>query len=151
MASKAQSGRGTQISIGTVAGGVTTWTPIGECKSAPLEGAKFKTVDVTNFDSGLDDEFITTTRDPGESTFEGNRNSSDAGQVLVTAAYQSGLIVPFKVVLPINTAAGQTTQGDVFTFNALVLSTDFPVSVEGAITFKVGVKKTGPTVLTVGS
>lgn len=151
--SKAQAGRGTQLSIGglTGAGGVDTWTLIGEIKTSGISGAQWGTEDVTNFESGADQEFLSTIRDNGTLDLAGNRVASDAGQLAVEGAFSSGLKYDFKMVLPINTQAGQTTTGDTFSFSALVQSRDIAVDTTKAIGWTTKLKVSGPVTLVSGS
>jgi predicted secreted protein len=141
--SKAQTGAGSTLSIGT------TPTPIGEIKSAGITGAQWSTVDVTNFESGVNQEFISTIRNNGSVKMAGSRVSSDAGQVLVEAAFSSGLIQPFVLVL--DKTPAQTTLGDTYTFNALVESRDFDVTVDKEVSWSVSLKISGAVTFTVGS
>jgi hypothetical protein len=141
--SQAQSGRGTIIAIGA------TPTTIGECSDFPLNRSKWETVDVTNFQSGSDGEFITTIRKPGSVTIKGNRVVSDAGQVLVEAAYQSGAISAFTVTLP--KTISQSTSGDKYTFSALVLSLDFSIQPTKQIEFSLDLQISGPVTFTAGT
>ena len=141
--SNATAGRGSSLSIGT------TPTLIGEIKSASPSGNKWGTADVTNFESGINEEFITTIRNNGEVKISGNRVSSDAGQVLVEAAFASGALQPFVLKLPL--APNQTTTGDSYAFSALVESREFKVDVTSAITWDVSLKVSGPVTLTEGS
>ena len=141
--SQAQSGRGSTLSIGA------TPTLIGEIKNVPFTSGKWQTADVTNFDSGSDAEFITTIRDNGTVTFDGNRVPADAGQVLVETAYQDGTIQSFTLTLP--KTAAQATSGDKYVFSALVLSRDFTVDVTKEIDFKVELKISGAVTYTAGA
>jgi hypothetical protein len=141
--SQAQSGRGSTLSIGA------TPTLIGEIKNVPFTSGKWATADVTNFNSGNDAEFITTIRDNGSVTIEGNRVSGDAGQTAVEAAYDSGEVASFTLTLP--KTAAQVTKGDTYTFNALVLSRDFTVDVTKEIDYKVELKISGAVTFAAGS
>jgi hypothetical protein len=141
--SQAQSGRGTVIAIGA------TPTAIGECSDFPLNRSKWETADVTNFSSGSDGEFIATIRKPGSVNIKGNRVVSDAGQVLVEAAYQSGAISAFTVTLP--KTVSQSTSGDKYTFNALVLSLDFSIQPTKQIEFSLDLQISGPVTFTAGT
>jgi hypothetical protein len=141
--SAAQTGAGSSLAIGT------TPTTIGEIKSAGISGAQWSTADVTNFQSGLNQEFITTIRNNGSIKITGNRASSDAGQVLVEAAFQSGLIQPF--VLTLDKTPTQTTTGDTYTFSALVESREFDLSVDKEVSWSVSLKISGPVTFTIGS
>jgi hypothetical protein len=141
--SQAQSGRGSTLSIGA------TPTLIGEVKNVPFTSGKWQTADVTNFESGNDAEFISTIRDNGTVTFDGNRVSADAGQQAVETAYDTGEIAAFSLQLP--KSAAQTTKGDAYTFNALVISRDFTVDVTKEIDWKVELKISGAVTFTAGS
>jgi len=151
--SRAQAGRGSALSIGgiTGAGGTETFTLIGEIKTSGISGAQWATEDVTNFQSGSDQEFLTTIRDNGTLDIAGNRIAADAGQVAVESAFSSGLKYDFKLVLPINVQAGQTTTGDTYQFSALVQSRDISVDTTKAIGWSVKLKISGPVSLTAGS
>lgn len=142
-ASAAQAGRGSTLSIGG------TPTMIGELSDVPFNRGKWQTADVTNFESGSDAEFISTIRKPGTVTLKGNRVSSDAGQIAVEAAYQSGALVAFTLQLPKTPA--QTSSGDKYTFSALVLGSDFDVKTTEAIEFSIELQISGAVTLTVGS
>lgn len=148
--SQAQSGRGTILSIGST-GATPTFSVIGEVKTATQSGSQWGTEDVTNFESGNDQEFQTTIRDNGEFSLAGNRVPSDAGQLATEAAFSDGIIRPFKLQLPINTLTGQTSTGDLYTFSALVVSRDFSVEFNKVITFATKLKVSGPVTLTPGS
>ena len=141
--SKAQAGRGSVLSIGA------TPTEVGEVKEVPLNRGKWDVIDTTNFDSGSDSEQLVTMRKPGTVNFKGNRVSSDAGQVLVETAYQSGALTAFVIQLP--KTAAQTIAGDKYTFNAFVVGSDFTDTVTTAIEFSIELQISGPCTLTVGS
>ena len=143
--SQSQAGKGSVLSIGT------SPVAIGEVKNAPMNRGKWKFVDVTNFESGADSETLPVIRDNGTISLEGNRVSSDAGQVAVEAAYQNGTLATYTLQLPVNTAAGQTTTGDKYVFKAYVESSDFTVDVQKEIDFKVSLRISGATTLTAGS
>ena len=149
--SKAQAGRGSSLSIGAVtgSGGSETFTLVGEIKTSGITGAQWSTVDTTNFQSGADQEFLTTIRNNGSVRIAGNRVSSDAGQVAVEAAFASGSKYDWKLQLPL--AQGQTTTGDLYTFSALVESREFDVQTTSEISWTVNLKVSGPVTLTTGS
>lgn len=151
--SRAQAGRGSALSIGgiTGAGGTPPFVTIGEIKTSGISGAQWGTEDVTNFLSGNDQEFITTIRDNGTIDLAGNRVASDAGQVAVEAAFASGLKYDWKLQLPFNAQAGQTTVGDAYTFSALVQSRDISVDTSKAIGWTVKLKVSGAVTLVPGS
>lgn len=141
--SKAQAGRGSTISI--------NGTLVGEVTSISLGRGKWQTVSVTNFQSGLDEELLQTIRKAGTVGLKGNRVSSDAGQVLVEASYQSGGLQPYVQQLPINALAGQTSVGDKYEYNAFVISSDFTDEVDKAVEFTIELQISGGAPLTVGS
>jgi len=122
---------------------------IGEIKTSNIGNAQWGTADVTNFESGADQEFINTIRNNGEVSVAGNRVSSDPGQTLVEAAFSSGAIQAFTLTLP--KTPSQTTSGDSYAFNALVVSRDIDVDVTKEISWSVKLKVSGPVTLTKGS
>jgi predicted secreted protein len=148
--SQAQSGRGTVLSIGST-GATPTFSVIGEVKTATQSGSQWGTEDVTNFESGNDQEFQTTIRDNGEFSLAGNRVNNDAGQLATESAFADGSIRPFKLQLPLNPLTGQMTTGDLYTFNALVVSRDFSVEFNKVITFSTKLKVSGAVTLTPGA
>ena len=141
--SQAIAGRGSVLSVGA------TPTVVGEIKSASISGNSWGTADVTNFQSGADQEFITTIRNNGELKLMGNRVSADAGQVIVEAGYASGAILAFTLQLP--KSQTQTTSGDKYAFNALVQSRSFDADVSKEISWQVSLKISGAVVFTVGT
>lgn len=148
--SKAQSGRGTQLSIGGVTGAAPgTFTLVGEVKTSGISGAQWETTDVSNFESGADQEFISTMRNNGELSVGGNRISGDAGQVAVEAAFASGSKYDWKLVLPL--APGQTTTGDTYTFSALVVSREIPIETTKEVGWNLKLKISGAVTLVTGS
>ena len=151
--SRAQAGRGSQLSIGglTGAGGPDTYVLIGEIKTGGISGAQWQTEDVSNFESGADQEFLATMRDNGTIDMAGNRVASDAGQLAVENAFSTGLKYDFKLQLPVNTQAGQTTVGDAFTFSALCQGRDIAVDTTKAIGWTVKLKVSGAVTLVPGS
>jgi hypothetical protein len=141
--SKAQAGRGSVLSIGA------TPTEIGECADVPFNRPEWETVDTTNFDSGSDEEQLVTIRKAATFSITGNRVSSDAGQVLAEAAYQSGALTAFTFVLPKTPV--QTTAGDKYTFNAYVKGSTFKVQPTQKVEFSLNLQTSGPVALVVGS
>lgn len=141
--SKAQAGRGSTLTIGG--------TVIGEIDNLPMKRGKWALVKTTNFQSGSDAEQLVTIRDPSSITFKGNRVSSDAGQVALEAAYQNATLSTFVLTLPINTKAGQSSQGDTYTFSAYVIASDFDDSTEQAVQYSIELQGSGACILVVGS
>lgn len=120
MATKAVAGKGLQLAVNTGSVSSPTYTPVGEGLSVDL-AAKMGTDDATSFDSSAT-EYIATMPDGGEIKFTANRVSSDAGQAAVQAAgplgANAGELTMFKITAP--KASGQMTNGDSWTFSALV-------------------------------
>lgn len=140
--SKAQAGRGTIVKIGS--------TVIGEVSDAPINRGKWETVDTTNFESGNDSEYLQTIRKGQATTIKGNRlGSLDAGQAAVETAWENGTAASFTITIPKN--GSQTTVGDSYTFNALVLSFDFSVQPTKQIEFSIDLQPTGGYTFTPGS
>jgi hypothetical protein len=147
-ASKAQAGRGTILSIGS------TPVVIGEITSEGFSGNAWKFEDVSNMQSGQDEEFIPTMRDNGTYDITGNRVSSDAGQVAVENAYYNtggGTLVASPFLMTLLKNASQTTSADTYAFNAFVQSVSFKTDVEKKITWEVKLKISGAVTKTVGS
>jgi hypothetical protein len=144
--SQAQAGRGTQLSIGA------TPTLIGEVRSISRSGNGWETADVTNFESGISQEFISTILNNGELKVVCNRVSTDAGQVLLEAAYEgssAGVLQAF--VLQLLKSPAQTTTGDKYAFNALVQSVGMSIETTKEIAADITLKCSGPWTLTEGS
>lgn len=141
--SQSQAGRGSSISIGS------TPTLIGEITDIPLSLPKWDSVDVTNLESGSDQENLLTIRKSSTFTVKGNRVSSDAGQTAVVAAYQGATLSAFVVTLP--KTPTQTTKGDSYSFSAFVMSASFDVSPTGKIDFSMDLMTSGPVTFTAGS
>jgi hypothetical protein len=141
--SLATAGRGSSLSVGA------TPTVVGEIKTAGISGNAWGTADVTNFQSGADQEFINTIRNNGECRLAGNRVALDAGQILVEAAYQSGALI--ACVLTLAKSAAQTTSGDKYAFNALVQARTFDVDVSKEISWTVTLKISGAVAFTAGT
>jgi uncharacterized protein YycO len=81
----------------------------------------------------------------------GNRIPTDTGQLAVEAAFVTGLTYDWKLVLPINVKAGQTTTGDTFVFSGFIKSRDIPIDTTKAIAWNVTLQLSGAPVFTAGS
>ena len=144
-------GIGAVLSIGTL-GGTPTFTAINGIKQFKSPSQKWSTEDVTTLDStGGARVFVKTIQDPGGADISLMWESADAGQIALWNAFAAssnqanGAAYPFKLVLPINGAGGQTTTGDTFTFSALVTDVQNPeVQVDKAITWSVKLQVSGP-------
>lgn len=141
--SKAQAGRGSTLSIGA------TPVEIGEVSDIPFKRPEWDYVDVTNLDSGSDQEMLPTIRKASSFTVKFNRVVSDAGQIAVEAAYASGAISAFVVQLP--KSSTQTVSGDKYTFNAFVKGADFDVSPTKQIESSCTLQVSGSVAYTAGS
>lgn len=148
--SKAVIGRGTQFSIGPVQGTSSpTYTSIGEITDSSIGSRTFDKVEVSNFDSDIDKEYIKGLREPGSGDITFNRVTDDAGQLALEAAFESPQAFLFK--LQFAPGVGQTI-GEVWTFAALVMSVDPPsISPSKVIQGKLSLQVTGPRTITAGS
>lgn len=81
----------------------------------------FDVVEVTNFDSDVDREFIKGLRNPGRYTVRGNWITNAPGQVLLRQAFEDKRPYFFMIVLPPNPG---DAVGETWYFRALVLSSD---------------------------
>lgn len=139
--SKAFTGKGTVFSIGTSIA-TPTYTAVAELKTLAFSGSKNDTEDTTNFDSlGRAKEFAVTLLEAGEISIAGNYVAADAGQASFKAAFASGAVLPFKIVLPV--APGQVTSGDVMTFIGAVIEDNIDISYDKTLTFAAKVKISG--------
>lgn len=121
---------------------VPTFTKVAELKTLDFSGSKNDTEDVTNFDSaGRAKEFVVTLLESGDIKIAGNYITSDVGQAAFRAAFQSGAKVSFQMVLPLQ--AGQTTQGETWSFIGAVTELDNSVSYDKVLAFSSTVKISG--------
>jgi hypothetical protein len=124
-------------------------TLIGEVTDSPLNRGEWMFDDTTNFQSGSDKEVISTIRDTGSVPFKVNRVGSDAGQLLVEAAYQSGAKQSFAIMLP--KTAAQATKGDSYSFAAYVKSSKLTVETTKKVGLEIDLMTTGPITFSAGS
>lgn len=150
-------GTGTALSIGTL-GGSPTYTAIAKLNKITPPTIKAGTEDISTLDSGIWRQYIKTLLDGGELKITGLYASGDPGQqALQTAALASpnqtnGATYPFKLQLPVDGAAGQTTTGDVIAFSGIV--TEFApgeVQADKTIPLEVSIKVSGAVTFTEGS
>ncbi len=149
--SLAKVGRGTIVSIGPLASatGTPVYIPIGEVDNGSFGGGKWETADVTNFNSGVNQEFVSTIRDNGTIPLGGNLLDADPGQLALQAAYNTGSKYLFQVQLAVG--PGETTTGTLYSFAALVESFfDITISLKEAIKFKATLKISGGITTVVG-
>lgn len=138
---KGQTGNGTVLAIYNG----TTYITVGEAVEITPSGYENKVDEATNLQStGVERVFTIT--DGGTWDFSANRVSTDAGQLLMAAAYASGAATLFKVTLPKET--GQTTAGDSFGFSAILtkfmpaIKVDKVTKISGALATTNGVTLT---------
>ena len=148
--SAAQAGLGSIISINTGTQASPTWTQIFEINSAKLSGRQTKTADVTNLQSPAA-EYIATIVEPGTFDCTGNRVHADPGQTAVDSAFSSLAAKQFQVQLP--KISTQTTQGDAYTFSAVVQEWESigDISPDKAVVFSLKLKITGQITYAAGS
>jgi hypothetical protein len=150
-ASQSQSGQQTLIYINPSNASPTAFILIGEALSCTFSD-KNMFDDSTNLQS-IAKEFLAVLQDPGKLNVDLNRVSTDVGQVALQADFaaappnRSG----YKIVMPINTAAGQSTRGDTYTFLGYVEQLAPDVKVDKKITSKFTVQITGPITFTLGA
>jgi predicted secreted protein len=135
---------GTEIAFASLAS-PSVYTTIGEATMIKRSGSKRETDDATNHDSTSGyREYISTIKDGGEYTVDYNLVPGNNGQALVSALFESGDTVNWKVTMP-------NTKGH-FTFSAFIQeygNVDFPVDKKATSSLKI--KVTGPVVENFGS
>lgn len=126
--SQAFSPRGTIISYETNPS--VGFLQLAEIKEINFTGAKFDLADVTNYQSGVFKEWLTTLADSGEVSFTGNYIPTDSSQQALLGFFNAGLLVSWQVTLP--NALG------VITFKAFVQSLEhnLPLDKEATLTGK---------------
>lgn len=126
------------------------YTPIFELSQAPISGYKWDVEDTTNFQSGINKEYLKTLLDGGKLSLTGNRVSTDAGQAALKAAFlDNANAYLFQLTYPLE--AGQTTTGDVEAFAALVESLDITLDVGKVVKIAVSLQRTGTITYTEGA
>lgn len=148
-ASKSQTGQGTIIQVNATGTSPPTWVVIGEPLSCTFSD-KNMFDDSTNLQS-VAKEFLATLKDPGKLSVDLNRVSSDAGQLALETSYNAQSRLSYQVVLPINTVAGQTTQGDTYTFLAYVEHLTPDIKTDKKVVSKFELQITGPITFAIGS
>lgn len=144
---KALSGKGTVLAIGE--GGTNEiFTPIAQLKTFQFSGMKRHVEDVSNSDSTAAEKIAPGVLDNGQLKVAGNYIGSDTGLQALRTALASGVAQDFKLTLP--KAQGQSTNGDVFAFSAVVsewaLDVQFDkastctatLDIDGVLTFTAG-------------
>lgn len=140
-------GKGGSISISTDA---ETFTKVAQVQKFSQSGQKSNFADITNLDSpSAFVERIPTTLDSG--TFQGTVvvNPSDAGQLMLLAAFNAQTKLTVKAQYP---PVGAQATGLLKTFSAYVSSAPAPsASVTDASTFDFELTVTGPVTDTPGA
>jgi hypothetical protein len=149
--SLAQSAYGSTLAINTGTASTPVYTVVGEIINPKQTGNKNNTADVTNLNSTAE-EFIATIPSPGNWDFTANRVTADTGQVAMLASYTNKTKILYKVTLPINTQAGQSTVGDSYTFQGIVETFYInELDPKKAITIAGSLKVSGGTTFAAGS
>jgi hypothetical protein len=123
-ASKASQGIGAFLYIGLAVGasGTATWTPVLELTEMPFSGEEWDKLERTNFNSiGGVKEYGKGTLDPGTVSIKGNAITNDPGQMALAAALADPTSA-YQFVIQMPVRSGQTTSGDQYQWNALVLN-----------------------------
>jgi hypothetical protein len=124
---------------------------VGELKVGDPGKGQYDKEEVSNFQSNLDKEYKKMMRDNGTPKLTGNRVSSDAGQLAVNAAYDDA-DNSYQIRITIPKRTDQTVVGDIYTYDALVMSRNFgPIETNKTIPFEVDLQITGPVTFTAGS
>jgi hypothetical protein len=156
MPTKAATGKGTVLSIGTPGGG-ETFVAILQVKTFKLSGQKTTYEDVTNMGSptlgaATIKESLPTLIDPGELVFSGIFLPSDPGQLACAAAFGTGVLQDFKLQLPVNTAAGQSTTGNLYAFSGFVQELPIPdLQYDKVQTLSISIKLNTAVTITTGA
>jgi hypothetical protein len=143
---------GTVCSIGSVTGGTDTFTPMGSIMDFKPSGRKRNVIDVTTFDSLGVARKLGTVLEGGDITLSFQAVPNDPGQLAAYAAFVDGEAYDFKIQLPVNKKAGQTTTGNSYTFSAIVSQCEMPsVSVTKEDEFSMTLTLDGDYTTTQGS
>lgn len=142
------SGKGGSLSLSTDGG--TTYTPVKQVQKISSAGQKSNFADITNLDSP--DAFIEripTTLDSGTLSLTVVSLPTDAGQLMLLAAFQAQTKLKVELQYP---KIGAQTTGLLKTFSAYVSSAPMPtLGITDASTFDAELTITGPVVDTPGT
>lgn len=140
-------GKGASLSISSDG---TTFTVVKQIQKLSSSGQKANFADITNLDSpNAYIERIPTTLDSGTLSFTVVANPSDAGQLMLLAAFQAQTKLTCKLQYP---PVGTQTVGLLKTFSAYVSSAPMPSAAVGdASTFDAELTITGPVADTPGA
>jgi predicted secreted protein len=117
----------TQTSIG--------FLPLSEIKDISFTGAKFDLADVTNYESGVFREWLTTLADSGEVALTGNYIPGDTSQAALLGFFNAGTLVSWQITLP-------NSLGTI-TFKAYVSSLEHALPLDKEATISAKLKVTG--------
>lgn len=125
--------KGTQFLIGTVV--------VGELSSIGGVSVSADTIDTTALDntSGYR-TFIGGFKDGGEVSLSGFLNHTDAGQLAIYAAFESGAVTSCSIVFPTAISAS-------WTFDGVVTAFETSAELEDAVSFDSTVKVSGKPTL----
>lgn len=140
MASKARAGLGVKMTFGD--------TPVAELSSVGGIAITTETIDVSNHDTeGGYREFITSLKDGGEFTVEGNFVGGDEGQMAIYNAAQNNTLEDVEITFP---TSGTETTGAKWQCTCLVTSCT-PVgdaTIDSQLTFSATLKISGKPIFT---
>jgi hypothetical protein len=151
---KASTGRGTVLSIGSGGTG-ETYLPILQVKTWQPSGQQWKFDDVTNGNSpvagaGVLEEAIPATLSAGTWAIGGVFLPTDPGQLALATAFANGTLADFQLQLP--ASAAQPTKGNLYAFSAYVQDMPLPdLQFDKAQTFKCTLKINTLITVTAGS
>lgn len=130
-----------------------TMTPVFELTNQPFKPGEWDKLDVSNFNSlNKRKEYIKGMVDSGTVPIEGNSVWNDPGQLALEAAFNDAYNA-YQCQVQLPKQQGQTTSGDSFTFNALVMSytTLGDFDPKKVVSIKGELQITGPITHTAGS
>lgn len=114
-------GIGAQLSIGAAVGGSGAFLPVFELTDQAFPEAMWDKLNVSNFNSlNKAKEYRKGMVDFGEMKLKGNFIPADPGQLALAAAFADPLN-PYQFTLTYPKAPGQSTAGNSYAFNAVVL------------------------------
>lgn len=116
-------GIGTLIGIGPAVGTPTpTYTTIGQITDAKFSGASATVIKFTTLDGGVGVQKRRGSIDYGtvDITYERKPGTGDAGQTAAKAAFNDPTGQPYLFQAALYVAAGQTTTGDMATFQGVI-------------------------------
>jgi hypothetical protein len=140
-------GKGGSLSLSTDG---TTFTKVAQVQKVTSSGQKANLADITNLDSpSAFIERIPTTLDSGTLSLTVVANPSDAGQLMVLAAFQAQTKLTCKLQYP---PVGSQSTGLIKTFAAYVTTAPMPsMAVTEASTYDAELTITGPVTDTPGA